>query len=388
METLRFVMTSTFYPPFHIGGDAVHVQYLAEELAERGHEVHVMFSRDAYRVKRKDMPEPEASGKVHLHGLDSPYGKLTPMRAYAFGRSGFIAKNYERIIGEVKPDIVHHHNISLLGHGLLKKIGTYRQIYTAHDHWLICQSSNMRRKGKTCSDRRCTSCALASGKPPQLWRKKLDTGGIDCMICPSRYMAEKLAGLKIPTAVLPNFSREPPKDIQDVQEEDFFLFMGVLEEHKGIRVMLDAFANSNSRLIILGRGPMSGYVETEIREKKMSPRVRYLGWKAGEKWGYLKKANALIVPSTGPENFPFVALEAMSVGTTVICSDTGGTSEAVSLLSKDFVIPLDRLENSLAVLTKPRISRDEVRKIFTTNFSAESYMKKYLEIVKGGCQST
>lgn len=381
-------MTSTFYPPFHIGGDAVHVQYLAEELAEKGHEVHVIFSRDAYRMKRKDMPIQEPSGKVHLHGLDSPYGKMTAMRAYAFGKSGFILKNYEKIIGEVKPDVVHHHNISLLGHGLLRKTGNYRQIYTAHDHWLICQSSNMRRKGKTCSDRHCISCALESGRPPQLWRRKMDVSGIDCMICPSRYMAEKLAGLKIPTAVLPNFSREPPRDIPDVQEDDYFLFMGVLEEHKGVRLMLDAFAKSDSRLIILGRGPMSDYVENVIRERNLSPRVRYLGWKTGEKWGYLKKANALIIPSTGPENFPFVALEAMSVGTPVICSDTGGTAEAVGLLSKDLIIPLDRLENSLARLTPPRVSRDKVRTIFRTNFSADSYMKKYMEIVRGGCPST
>ena len=36
METLRFLMVSTCYPPYHLGGDAVHVQYLAEALAEPG----------------------------------------------------------------------------------------------------------------------------------------------------------------------------------------------------------------------------------------------------------------------------------------------------------------------------------------------------------------
>ena len=48
-------MTSTFYPPYHIGGDAVHVKYLAEELAKRGHEVHILHSIDAYNVKRKKL---------------------------------------------------------------------------------------------------------------------------------------------------------------------------------------------------------------------------------------------------------------------------------------------------------------------------------------------
>ena len=38
METSCIVMTSTFYPPFHLGGDAVHVK-MAEELVRQGHEV-------------------------------------------------------------------------------------------------------------------------------------------------------------------------------------------------------------------------------------------------------------------------------------------------------------------------------------------------------------
>ena len=54
METLRFLFTTSFYPPYSIGGDATHVKYLAEELAREGHEVHVVHSIDAYRAKRKD----------------------------------------------------------------------------------------------------------------------------------------------------------------------------------------------------------------------------------------------------------------------------------------------------------------------------------------------
>lgn len=39
METLKFLMTAAFYPPFHLGGDANHVRYLAEALAAQGHDV-------------------------------------------------------------------------------------------------------------------------------------------------------------------------------------------------------------------------------------------------------------------------------------------------------------------------------------------------------------
>ncbi|MDY6917297.1 MAG: hypothetical protein SVP26_05030 [Chloroflexota bacterium] len=52
MTKLKFLFTTTFYPPYHIGGDALDVKWLAEDLATRGHEVHVMHSVEAFAPKR------------------------------------------------------------------------------------------------------------------------------------------------------------------------------------------------------------------------------------------------------------------------------------------------------------------------------------------------
>lgn len=35
---MRFCMVTTFYPPFHFGGDALYVQALSRELVARGTE--------------------------------------------------------------------------------------------------------------------------------------------------------------------------------------------------------------------------------------------------------------------------------------------------------------------------------------------------------------
>ena len=43
-------MVTTFYPPHHFGGDAMYVYRLSHELAERGHEVTVVHSADAFRA--------------------------------------------------------------------------------------------------------------------------------------------------------------------------------------------------------------------------------------------------------------------------------------------------------------------------------------------------
>jgi glycosyltransferase involved in cell wall biosynthesis len=389
METMKFLMTTTFYPPLHIGGDAVHVKYLAEELVKRGHEVHVMHSVDAYRMKRgKGMPDENRADGPVVHPLQSPWGAASIYKTYAFGRSVFHEREYERILREVGPDVVHHHNISLLGHTLFRKRGSYRQLYTAHDYWLICQRNNLMKGGSVCDRRGCVWCCMSGGKPPQFWRSRLRLGEIDCTIVPSNYMAEKLAGLDLRITVHPNFVPEPPEEIPNIEEEDFFLFMGVVDEHKGIRILLEAFSKSKQKLIIIGAGPMAGWVQKVIEEKGLAPRVKYLGWKSEGRWPYLKKANALLIPSTGLENHPLSALEAMSVGTPTVCSDMGGTKEISSMISDGWVIPVDDLKTRLIDLVLPKHTREHIINIYHANFSPNVYLTKYENIAKGTCQGT
>jgi hypothetical protein len=49
-EPLSFCMVTTFYPPYHFGGDAMHAFRLSNALARRGHRVTVVHSEDAYRA--------------------------------------------------------------------------------------------------------------------------------------------------------------------------------------------------------------------------------------------------------------------------------------------------------------------------------------------------
>jgi len=380
-------MTSTFYPPYHLGGDAVHVKYLAEELARRGHEVHVMFSRDAYRLKRRNEAESLKHGRVQVHSLESPYGRLTPLKAYAFGNSSYVLKQYRKLVDEVNPNVVHHHNISLLGHGLFQKLAEYRQMYTAHDYWLACQRNDMMRKGRLCKERRCKSCVISSGRPPQFWRSKLNTKELDCVICPSGFMQEQLKGIVNNTTVLPNFVPDPPEKIVNSGKSDFFLFIGVMEPHKGVMELLDAFTHNKETLLIIGNGSLANEITRRIRDENLSPRIQYLGW-VRDKWSYVRDANAVLIPSLWPENCPLVALEAMSLGTPVICSDMGGTKEVVGKISEKLVIPVGDLGTRLATIDRPNIPRDTIIRVFQDNFSTKRYLKKYLELASEGCRGS
>ena len=53
----RFCLVTTFYPPYHFGGDGMCVYRLAAALGRRGHEVDVIHSEDAYHLAHPGQPE-------------------------------------------------------------------------------------------------------------------------------------------------------------------------------------------------------------------------------------------------------------------------------------------------------------------------------------------
>ncbi len=83
-KPLRFCLVTTFYPPYHFGGDGVFVYRLAEALAERGHFVDVIHSVDAYRLRHPAEPEVAFSHhpNVTCHALRSKRPKLFTLASH------------------------------------------------------------------------------------------------------------------------------------------------------------------------------------------------------------------------------------------------------------------------------------------------------------------
>src|SRR3989344_6602223 len=79
---MKILITNSFYPPYHVGGDATHCKYLAEALVQEGHEVHVIFSYDAYALKKAYGQKEENWNGVKVHKIKSPLKKLEPILNY------------------------------------------------------------------------------------------------------------------------------------------------------------------------------------------------------------------------------------------------------------------------------------------------------------------
>lgn len=394
---MTFLFTTSFYPPYHVGGACVHVKYLAEELARRGHEIHVMHSMDAYRVKRGNkLPSQNKKefNNLHLHSLESPIKKFDPLAVYTLGYSPYVNNKFLEFVKAIAPDIVHHHNISLLGSSILQKKGSYLSLYTIHDYWLICPTSNLlKNKQEICQHKSCFLCAIKSGRPPQLWRSvgnyKAAIQNIDLMIAPCRHVWRRLSQeVHCKTVIIPNFVPAPPLSISPPEEGQYFLFVGMLEVHKGILNLLEIFKDlsikKGLKLVIVGDGSLRNKVTEFISKNSLEKFIFYKGFvDTKQLYSLYRGASALIMPSIWPENAPLVALEAISVGTPVIACNNGGLPEIVEKIDKELMFnDFTELRNILLNFSEKRLSREGIKQIYDKYFSPKSYIDKYFRAIE------
>ena len=360
-------MVTTFFPPDHFGGDAIHVYQLSRALVARGHSVDVVYNRDAHRLLsrgqtgrgrgRASQGMPAIPG-VRVHALESSPAFLEPLLMQQTGRPFRHRAELQRILsaggtdgtGGGEPyDVIHFHNVSLMGAPAVLEYGGGPQtlrLYTIHEHWLVCPMHVLWRYGREpCETRSCLRCQIRGARPPQWWRFTSDLkrrlAKIDAFIAPSEFTARKHAelGLRLPTRRLPHFTPDVPageagrEGAAEVApghsgNSGYFLFAGRLEPEKGAQSLVQAFRRyRDAELWIAGEGSERGALEAASADL---PHVRLLGrLSPGELTDYYRRAIGVIVPSLCYEVFGLTVAEAFAAGTPAIVRDRGALPELV-----------------------------------------------------------
>ncbi len=339
---MRLCMVTTFFPPYHMGGDAVYIARLVDALARRGHEVDVVHDIDAFHASGGRSPQapyvPPAG--VSVYPLRSPFGLLSPLLTHQTGRSWLKNVLRERLERR-RYDVVHFHNISLIGLEAFDWAGEAITLMTLHEHWLVCPTSILWRYGRELCDREdCVRCTLQAGRPPQWWRSgdylRTQMNRLDAVIAVSRFVegSHRTRGFSWPFEQLPYFVPEPraQADLAAAPRphaRPYFLFVGRLIQAKGVQTLLPAFSGSEGPdLVIAGDGDYLG----ELRRLAAGmPRVHFVGRQQHDALQCLyHHAEATLVPSLCYETFGIVIIEALAAGTPVIARDLGGLSEVVT----------------------------------------------------------
>ena len=391
-EPLSFCMVTTFYPPHHFGGDAIHAYRLTNALARRGHRVTVVSSEDAYRAlggRERDDSFPNAPG-VTVRPLRTAFPVAAATATYVSGRPVFYGPQLDEVLGGDSFDVVHFHNVSLAGGPGALAHGGGVKLYTTSEHWLVCPMHVLFRYGREpCVEPHCLRCTLAYRRPPQLWRYtgllERSVDHVDLFLAPSRFTLEahRARGFARPMRVLPHFVAEsdlsgpanPGSDPGQVgvrprpgrgqggvrpRERPFVLFVGRLERLKGVHVLVEAFRTYRELdLVVAGDGEERAELE---RAADGLGHVRFLGHVPQSQLDALyRDATALVVPSVGYEVFGLVILEAFARWTPVIVHDLGALPELVADSGGGLVYRTPReLVDAIERLRSDHALRDEL----------------------------
>ena len=344
-------MITTFYPPYNFGGDGIFVRLLANELAKREHQVEVIHCVDSYRLLAKQQPSAgyQDDPNVTVHRLESRFGFLSPLATQQTGFPLFKLRKLRQILSR-QFDVIHYHNISLVGGPQILAAGRAIKLYTIHDYWLVCPTHLLFKFNRSpCTRRDCLACSLVYLRPPQYWRyfglRDMMMKHIDRFISPSRFGMEinHRLGLDIPIVHLPHFV-VPSETVSPAMEcpldpevtSPYFLFVGRLEKIKGLQTLIPVFSKyRKARLLVAGQGNF----EPQLRRlAEGSPNIGFLGHQSGRQLQALyRKAVAVIVPSVCFELFSLVILEAFREGTPVIANNIGGMPELIAKSGGGFI---------------------------------------------------
>jgi glycosyltransferase involved in cell wall biosynthesis len=342
MTGLRFGFLTTFYPPRNFGGDGIGIQRLARGLVRAGHQVTVIYDADAYDAVATAPPPaaPEEPAGLEVIALRGGMGILSPVLTHQFGRPVVNGRRIKRLLAERQFDVINFHNISLVGGPGLLAYGDAVKLFMAHEHWLVCPTHVLWRKGReVCTGRQCISCQLHARRPPQLWRMtgllERHLHHVDRFIAMSEFSRDKHREFGFPREmdVLPYFLPDADASATPTASptasphpRPYFLFVGRLEQIKGLQDVLPAFAGpGEADLVVAGDGT---YGETLRQLADGNPRVHFLGRVSGstlDRW--YQHAVALIVPSLCFETFGIILLEAFRQSTPVFARRLGPLPE-------------------------------------------------------------
>jgi glycosyltransferase involved in cell wall biosynthesis len=354
---LNFLHLSTFYPPYSFGGDGMQLYRLAHALGDEGHHVDVVHCVDSYHLLHAGEPPLKFDGhpNVTVHSLRSRYKSVSPLLTQQTGRPLLKRKAISELLRARPYDVIHFHNISLLGPQILSIISPAAdavKMYTTHEHWLVCPTHVLWKYDQApCTKPECLRCTLHAKRPPQLWRY---TGllnrmaeHVDQFISPSRFTARMHAerGFPKPLAYLPNFFDRADQDWRNPaprpQGSPYFLFVGRLELIKGVQTLITLW---NSRkllydLVIAGAGDY----EPALRAMAAgNSRIKFAGPQRQRELGALyHHAIACIIPSITYETFGMISVEAFARKTPVIGRDIGALPEVIQDSGGGFVYRTD-----------------------------------------------
>ncbi len=333
---MRIVILASRFPPKRLAGTEIATCNLAEHLAKRGHEVHVVTSLD------EGLPEESFEKGFYVH-------RLPRIEICLAGASVFCAE-IVRTIQKINPDIIHVQGLGIAVPALISK----RLLKIPYAVW--GQGSDVYLPNQFVK--------LTS---------KVVIKNADSVIALTENMREEL--LKIcdrRISVVPNGINiekfKSPTGIRKKENEKTIIFVGRLHPVKGVKYLIEAMATvhkkmPNIRLVIVGDGIERLKLGELTKKLDLNDSVKFVGQVPQERvFENMNQADIFVLPSLS-EGFPVVLLEAMATGLPIIATNVRGIPDIVENGVNGYLVNIknpSEIADRIIMLIQDNIMRKEI----------------------------
>ncbi|SHK18341.1 glycosyltransferase family 4 protein [Tepidibacter formicigenes] len=321
MKKCNVLMAHNYYQV--PGGEDTVFHNEVEMLKKNGHKV-IKYTRHNDKIKESGI-----------------FGKLKLATETVFSFKTY--KEVRSLIDKNDIHVVHVHNTlplispSIYYAAISKKVPV---VQTIHNFRLLCPGATFTKNGHICED--CLSKGLRQSLKNKCYRNSLlqtyimyfmlkfhkiiGTYNKINYITLTEFNKNKILNLvkdDKKVFIKPNFISKKEKTQRNL--EDYFIYIGRLDEIKGINFLVNSWKDidKNIKLYIIGDGPEKENIEKYIKESKIN-NIKLLGFMDRlSAFEIIEKSRAIIVPSKWYEGFPMTIAESFSLGVPVIGSNIG-----------------------------------------------------------------
>lgn len=315
-------------------------------------------------------------------------------------------KNIKRIVQENNINIVHVHNFfPLLTPSIFKaaKDSGAKVVHTLHNYRLWCISGILYRDGygicEQCINKKLSLASILN----KCYRKSLLQSiiaqasfwfynftkvfdNIDCFFVLTNFQKEKVISLGIDEKKVILKPNSLQMSFDATKDKDGYIYVGRLEESKGIYKLLKVWEQLDERYVLTVIG--GGEIKDELKNRYKNNNIIFKGKCSREDTlKIISSSKYLIQSSILYETFGLTIIEAMSFGVPVIGFDIGTRSDFIESGINGFLCNNEnfeqRIKNSLDFKEYERLSQNAIctAKKFEDKYVTNMQIKIYKKIL-------
>lgn len=385
---MRILLCNKFY--YRRGGDCIVTINLERLLSEYSHKVAI------YSMQYPENDESVWNG----------YWPKNMSRLDAFKRpfgSRHVKESFAKLLDDFKPDVVHLHNIHTQLSPIIAEIAHkkgIRVVWTLHDTKLVCPCYTCMRDGYWCEEcfhdktavikHRCMPGGVIGSTIGYLeakkWTKEKLQEYTDLFLPPSQFMMDTVVrGGYNPKKfrVLCNFIDVEKVKNPCFEKKDYYVYLGRVNEVKGIRNLCKVASTLSYKLIVIGGGELL----SELQEQYKNSNIEFKGQM---EWNVFRPiiegAKFMVLPSEWSENNPLTVIESQSLGTPVLGARIGGIPELIEENISGMTFESGNVENmkeKIEMMWNYPFDYNSIAENAVKRYSSEAYYEQLMKYYRG-----